>query len=295
MCIRDRCWGGYVKDAAGCPTKQLAYVDWAMQKQRFGGVRLIDHVGGIFIAGGGEITVEQAEIYDILAIDPRTKELLRPGDFVVVSQDLNGHVSSTGTVTLTEIERSRANNLFEQMDTTQDGEVTMTEFKEFAYPEATIQDIEHLFSQIDFDNNGSIGVDEFVHYIALHKQRFGDVAVGLMFRDIAFNISAAKKHTSNGLMIRKASAPDSELFLRHTLSSISVGSSPSRASSFGSAFGGSSGEEPETPTLERGFSRSNCATLQAFELMEQRQNRFHQVNDTSDPSRVRMERSTTGW
>eukprot|EP00656_Telonema_subtile_P028361 TRINITY_DN3077_c0_g2_i1.p2 TRINITY_DN3077_c0_g2~~TRINITY_DN3077_c0_g2_i1.p2 ORF type:complete len:115 (-),score=20.17 TRINITY_DN3077_c0_g2_i1:191-535(-) len=66
------------------------------------------------------------------------------------------------------------------MDTTQDGEVTMTEFEEFAYPEATIQDIEHLSSKIDFDSNGSIGVDEFVHDIALHKQRFGDVAVGLV-------------------------------------------------------------------------------------------------------------------
>eukprot|EP00656_Telonema_subtile_P028354 TRINITY_DN3077_c0_g1_i2.p1 TRINITY_DN3077_c0_g1~~TRINITY_DN3077_c0_g1_i2.p1 ORF type:complete len:294 (-),score=61.95 TRINITY_DN3077_c0_g1_i2:607-1488(-) len=92
--VMQECWGGYQKTAEGERTGRLAYVDWAMVHEEFGGVLLMDHVGGIFVAGGGQITVEQAEIYDVLGCDAVTGEMIRPGDFVVVSQDSKGGMFS---------------------------------------------------------------------------------------------------------------------------------------------------------------------------------------------------------
>ena len=64
-------------------------------------------VGGLFLAGGGSITVEQAEIYNVLEIDPSTHQLKRPGDYCVVSQDSEGNVSGTGILELSLSERCK--------------------------------------------------------------------------------------------------------------------------------------------------------------------------------------------
>lgn len=55
-------WGGYVKDLEGMRTGELAFPDAAMLEESFD-ERLSDHLGGIFIAGGGDITAEQVEVY----------------------------------------------------------------------------------------------------------------------------------------------------------------------------------------------------------------------------------------
>lgn len=69
-------WGGYVKDENGTPTGQLGFPDDAIIHQSFGTELLRDHLGGIFVAGGGDITAEQVALYGL-----RTQG--RPGDCFV--------------------------------------------------------------------------------------------------------------------------------------------------------------------------------------------------------------------
>ena len=124
-------------------------------------------MGGVLAAGGGAITVEQAEIYDLFATDEHAV-LRRAGDMVIVSADSKGNVSGTASAVLTKYERFppqsvspvtahtsdcqsmncwllcmsviplvavcswRVNELFKQMDATNDGEVTTWTFKSIA-------------------------------------------------------------------------------------------------------------------------------------------------------------------
>ena len=55
-------------------------------------------------AGGGAITVEQAEIYDLFATDEHAV-LRRAGDMVIVSADSKGNVSGTASAVLSKYER----------------------------------------------------------------------------------------------------------------------------------------------------------------------------------------------
>lgn len=71
-------WGGYVKDADGKPTGELGFPDDAIINLKFGGVSLRDHLGGIFVAGGGDITYEQVALY-------RLRDAGRLGDCYVAA------------------------------------------------------------------------------------------------------------------------------------------------------------------------------------------------------------------
>jgi hypothetical protein len=75
-----------VKDEQGKRTKQLAFPDDAMTRLDFGGGSLMRHLGGLFVAGGGDITREQAEVYQLLANG-------RPGDCFVPAETME-HVPS---------------------------------------------------------------------------------------------------------------------------------------------------------------------------------------------------------
>lgn len=77
------CWGGYVHDANGVATTELSFPDEAVLHKSFGGRQLYDHLGGIFAAGGGDVTAQQADIYGLLSGK-------RTGDFFVPASDLSG-------------------------------------------------------------------------------------------------------------------------------------------------------------------------------------------------------------
>eukprot|EP00658_Telonema_sp_P-2_P076314 TRINITY_DN6658_c0_g2_i2.p1 TRINITY_DN6658_c0_g2~~TRINITY_DN6658_c0_g2_i2.p1 ORF type:complete len:552 (-),score=122.77 TRINITY_DN6658_c0_g2_i2:341-1996(-) len=79
-------WGGYVKDAQGQRTPELAFPDQAMLQPRPGGNLLVYHLAGIFVAGGGDITAEQAELYGL-------QSGARVGDFFVPASARDGTCS----------------------------------------------------------------------------------------------------------------------------------------------------------------------------------------------------------
>lgn len=67
------CWGGYVRyDPSGTMldsrTGELSFPDAAMTQLSVDGVRLVDHLCGVLIVGGGNICREQAEILEFLTI-----------------------------------------------------------------------------------------------------------------------------------------------------------------------------------------------------------------------------------
>jgi len=202
--VLQECWGGYQKDSEGIPTGELAFVDWAMHGQEFGGLRLIDHVGGVLAAGGGAITVEQAEIYDLFATDEHAV-LRRAGDMVIVSADSKGNVSGTASAVLSKYESWRVDELFKQMDATKDGEISVREFCLLAYPG---KDAGSVFEAMDLDSSNSISLQEFTHYVAFHKQRHGDVAAALILRDITNNL-LMKKESASPARIRTLTAETS--------------------------------------------------------------------------------------
>ena len=86
--------------------------------------------------------------------------------------------------------------MYEQMDMTEDGKVSMLEFSEIAFPGSTASEAGNIFRAMDFDHSGapsvtfchsrhhfgagSITLQEFEHYIAYHKQHLGAIAAGLV-------------------------------------------------------------------------------------------------------------------
>ena len=86
--MKQEAWGGFAKDADGKPTGTLGYPDQALVQQPFGTAqsRLMSHIGGIFVAGGGAITEEQVAIY-------RLRGAGRPGDYFCPATTLKGEPS----------------------------------------------------------------------------------------------------------------------------------------------------------------------------------------------------------
>merc|ERR1711998_827051 len=70
------------------------FPDDAILNHTFDGVCLRDHLGGIFVAGGGDITREQVEIYKLRAAG-------RPGDYFQPANALDGTPSKLNEVLLT--------------------------------------------------------------------------------------------------------------------------------------------------------------------------------------------------
>lgn len=84
-------WGGYVKARDGTLTGELGFPDDAIMTQHFGGEALRDHLGGIFVAGGGDITFEQAALY-------RLRQAGRPGDCYVAALAGDGSESKLSSI-----------------------------------------------------------------------------------------------------------------------------------------------------------------------------------------------------
>merc|ERR1719231_1575788 len=59
------CWGGYMKGEHGEQTGELAFPDDAVLNMVIGGERLCEYLGGIFVAGVGDITAQQVELYEV--------------------------------------------------------------------------------------------------------------------------------------------------------------------------------------------------------------------------------------
>lgn len=284
--VMQECWGGFQKDEAGERTGDLAYVDWAMMFETFGDARLMDHVGGVFVAGGGEITVEQAEIYDVLGCDLVTGEKLRPGDFVAVSRDSKGNVSGTGVATLDNFEQIRANSLFQQLDVSGDGVVNASEFELLACPEG---DASKLFEEMDFNLNGTISLDEFRHYVALQKQHYGPVAAGLVLRDLAHNIATKKSLSSDSRLQESIGRlPTMDRSISSPLGSratISASFSPGDFSSLPDTVTEEFRHETELK-LTRSRSRSTTKTLQSFQQLLRAPTRSYVEPGQSTSNRV---------
>jgi len=91
----EKAWGGYVKIINnGKPiiyTGKLAYPDDAMINQDFDGMRLVDYLGGLFVAGGGNIARDQCEIYKFMRSN-------RLGDLYVPAVSLRGMVSNINSI-----------------------------------------------------------------------------------------------------------------------------------------------------------------------------------------------------
>lgn len=60
---KRECWGGFAKDSKGQRDGRLSYPDAAVLNETFGSVSLAPLMGGIFVAGGGDIACEQVELY----------------------------------------------------------------------------------------------------------------------------------------------------------------------------------------------------------------------------------------
>jgi len=84
--MKAEAWGGYVKDSNGAPSVKLVFPDSAIVEQEFNGEKLRDHLGGIFVAGGGAITAEQVALY-------RMRQAGRAGDVYVPALALDGSAS----------------------------------------------------------------------------------------------------------------------------------------------------------------------------------------------------------
>merc|ERR1712100_817151 len=84
-------WGGYRKDSKGERTGEVGFPDAAMLEESFDGVVLGDCLGGIFVAGGGDITMEQVEMY-------RFGEAGRAGDCYVCATTEAGVESKLNAV-----------------------------------------------------------------------------------------------------------------------------------------------------------------------------------------------------
>lgn len=84
--MKAEAWGGYVKDANDTPTGQLGFPDSAIVEQDFDGEELRNHLGGIFVAGGGAITAEQVALYQM-------RQAGRAGDIYVPALALDGSAS----------------------------------------------------------------------------------------------------------------------------------------------------------------------------------------------------------
>ena len=64
---QKKCWGGFQQSEDGFRTGTLSFPDSAILTHEFDGLRLVEHLAGIFVAGGGDITVEQStEIYMLM-------------------------------------------------------------------------------------------------------------------------------------------------------------------------------------------------------------------------------------
>jgi hypothetical protein len=91
--ISSKSWGGYLKNnkkgtvySQYDDNKNIAFPDDALMNLTFNNHSLYDHLGGLFIAGGGNITREQAEIYRFL-------DGKRAGDHFVPANSINGEAS----------------------------------------------------------------------------------------------------------------------------------------------------------------------------------------------------------
>ena len=69
--MQQEAWGGVVRDSTGSPVQtdgeemKLAFPDAALLgSEEFGGEKLRDYIGGMFVAGGGAITCEQVDLYN---------------------------------------------------------------------------------------------------------------------------------------------------------------------------------------------------------------------------------------
>lgn len=60
---KRECWGGFAKDSAGAWNGRISYPDAAVLHEEFDNLTLGAHLGGIFVAGGGDIACEQVELY----------------------------------------------------------------------------------------------------------------------------------------------------------------------------------------------------------------------------------------
>jgi hypothetical protein len=89
--MKAEAWGGYVKDAEDKPTGEYGFPDAAIMLQDFAGVKIREHLGGIFVAGGGEITKEQVALYGLRAQG-------REGDYFVAATTVDGSESPLNTL-----------------------------------------------------------------------------------------------------------------------------------------------------------------------------------------------------
>jgi len=86
-------WGGFAKDCEGQRDGHLSYPDAAVLRETFGSVKLINQMGGIFVAGGGDIAVEQVELYGLC-------ERNREGDCFVPANAADGTPSRLNSMHL---------------------------------------------------------------------------------------------------------------------------------------------------------------------------------------------------
>lgn len=84
-------WGGYRKDNEGKRTGEIGFPDAAVLQDTVNGVCLKDYLGGIFIAGGGDITLEQTELYNFKNAD-------RDGDCYVSAETVKGEASKLNKI-----------------------------------------------------------------------------------------------------------------------------------------------------------------------------------------------------
>jgi len=87
-------WGGYVKGATGERTGAFAFPDDAIHNQTFGNDSLAAHLGGVFVAGGGAITEEQVEMYELFKSS-------RQGDCFQAAVTKDGNPSNLNEVYVT--------------------------------------------------------------------------------------------------------------------------------------------------------------------------------------------------
>jgi len=195
--INAECWGGVQKSDDGGPTGRLAFPEEAMLTaqsmhvstpswhfkvigqgmQLPGGGCMGDCLAGILVAGGGAITAEQVEIYNVDMGHSR-----RPHDKVIPAIDMKGKTSGTSRILLSDWELTRVKDVFELLDHDSSGTVDLRDLQD--NHNFTSGYAASFIEKIDTDKSGDVTEQEFIHFMANLRATHGNMHMVLVMREI---------------------------------------------------------------------------------------------------------------